>query len=213
MEQIENYFNRIAKEFDLHYTGEKSLFDKIINKIFREDVLRRRMEGTIDEIKEDIKGKSVLDIGTGPGHYSIILSKMGARVTASDISEEMIARAKENARKSDVKNIKFITGNFLNSKLDKKYDYSLAIGFADYTGKMELERLLLNMKEITKKKFIVSFPKLFAFQTPIRKLWLYARNCPVYFYTKHDLAKLFKRLGLRYKFKDCDVNILAMLEK
>ena len=213
MERIENYFNRIAREFDLHYTGEKSFFDKIINKIFRENVLRVRMEATIDEIKEDIKGKTVLDIGAGPGHYSIILSKMGAKVTASDISEEMIARAKENAGKSGVKNISFIAEDFLNSMLDEKYDYSFAIGFADYTNRIELERLLLNMKEITRKKFIVSFPKLFSFQTPIRKFWLYARNCPVYFYTKHDLAKLFKRLGLRYRFKDCGVNILAVLEK
>ena len=213
MNKVENYFDRIAKEFDLHYKEEETFIDKIINEVFREKTLQRRMKYTIDEIKNDAKNKTVLDIGCGPGHYSVILSKMGAKVTAIDISKEMIQEAKKNSEKLNAKNIKFFVENFLNSNFKNKFDYSFAIGFADYTNKQELNILINNMKQITKKKFIISFPKLFTLQTPIRKTWLYFRNCPVYFYKKSDLIRLFKRHDLKYILKDCDANILAILEK
>src|SRR3989344_3579136 len=213
MNKVENYFGRIAKEFDLHYKEEETFIDKIINKVFRGKTLKKRMKYTIDEIKNDVKNKTVLDIGCGPGHYSIILSKMGAKVTAIDISKEMIQEAKKNAEKLNTKNIKFFVENFLNSNFKNKFDYSFAIGFADYTNKQELDLLINNMKQITKKKFIISFPRLFTLQTPIRKTWLYFRNCPVYFYKKSDLIRLFKMHNLKYKLKDSGANILAILEK
>lgn len=39
----------------------------------------------------------VLDIGTGPGFFAIILAKAGYQVTAVDYTEEMLSKAKENA--------------------------------------------------------------------------------------------------------------------
>ena len=43
------------------------------------------------------KGLRVLDIGTGPGFYAIILAKRGYQVTAVDYSEGMLEEAKQNA--------------------------------------------------------------------------------------------------------------------
>lgn len=42
----------------------------------------------------------ILDIGTGPGFYAIILSKRGYSVTAVDFSTEMLAQAAKNAGES-----------------------------------------------------------------------------------------------------------------
>ena len=39
----------------------------------------------------------VLDMGTGPGFYAIILAERGYRVTAVDFSENMLAEARKNA--------------------------------------------------------------------------------------------------------------------
>lgn len=44
--------------------------------------------------KENIR---ILDIGTGPGFYAIILAKRGYQVTAVDFSEEMLDQARKNA--------------------------------------------------------------------------------------------------------------------
>ena len=40
---------------------------------------------------------SVLDVGCGPGFFAVILTELGYRVTAVDLSEEMLAEARLNA--------------------------------------------------------------------------------------------------------------------
>lgn len=47
--------------------------------------------------KVERKRMRILDIGTGPGFFSIILSRAGYRVTAIDYTEEMLKKAKNNA--------------------------------------------------------------------------------------------------------------------
>ena len=39
----------------------------------------------------------ILDVGTGPGFFAVNLALAGHRVTALDVTEEMLARARENA--------------------------------------------------------------------------------------------------------------------
>lgn len=47
--------------------------------------------------RRDPKEIQVLDIGTGPGFFAIILARAGYQVTAVDYTEEMLRRARENA--------------------------------------------------------------------------------------------------------------------
>ncbi len=46
---------------------------------------------------EPDKNYKVLDIGTGPGFFSIILAKAGFTVTAIDVTENMLEEARQNA--------------------------------------------------------------------------------------------------------------------
>ena len=73
-----------------------------------------------------LKGKKpeetkVLDIGTGPGFFAIILAEAGYQVTAVDYTEEMLNKAKQNAgdlkdkikfRRMDAHNLEFDEGQF-----------------------------------------------------------------------------------------------------
>ena len=45
---------------------------------------------------------AVLDIGTGPGFFPIIMSKLGHRVTGVDSSVTMLDEAKENLKRNNV---------------------------------------------------------------------------------------------------------------
>lgn len=45
---------------------------------------------------------SVLDVGTGPGFFAIILAEMGYRVTGVDYTEAMLSQAKQNTGSLDI---------------------------------------------------------------------------------------------------------------
>jgi ubiquinone biosynthesis O-methyltransferase len=60
--------------------------------------LTERIEkAAILHLAGDLHGKRLLDLGCGDGTYSIAASKKGARVTGLDISESMLAAAKQRA--------------------------------------------------------------------------------------------------------------------
>ncbi len=58
-------------------------------KIWADYLTARFPEGRAEETR-------VLDIGTGPGFYAMILAQRGYRVTAVDFSEKMLAEARHN---------------------------------------------------------------------------------------------------------------------
>ena len=67
--------------------------------------LTERVETTLVlELVGDVRGKRVLDVGTGDGTYAIELAARGARVTAVDIEPDMLdaARARAAARGVEV---------------------------------------------------------------------------------------------------------------
>jgi ubiquinone/menaquinone biosynthesis C-methylase UbiE len=53
------------------------------------------------------KSAKILDVGCGPGKWSMFLAKKFGSVTAVDVSPEMILLAKENARKHGLRNVAF----------------------------------------------------------------------------------------------------------
>lgn len=73
----------------------------------------------------NIKGvKKALDLGGGPGTYSIEMAKKGISITLFD-TPETISIAKDIIKRSDQKNIEFIAGNFLIDDIGKEYDLIL----------------------------------------------------------------------------------------
>jgi len=73
----------------------------------------------------DLRGvKSALDLGGGPGTYSIELAKEGISVTLFDLPNT-VALAHERIRKSGVKNVTFRGGDFHFDDLGSGYDLAL----------------------------------------------------------------------------------------
>ncbi len=77
------------------------------------------------------QNSEVLDVGGGPGRYSIYLAGQGHSVTLFDLSENLVRQAEENARNAGVKIGQFIAGDVLelDSYLpDKSFDTVLCMG-------------------------------------------------------------------------------------
>ena len=54
-------------------------------------------EPEVDRALGDVKDLEVLDVGAGTGRHAVRVAQRGARVTAVDFSEEMLARARQKA--------------------------------------------------------------------------------------------------------------------
>ena len=80
---------------DREYTHER-LGDKFAQAISDYDT-QRRVTVLVNEFltPETVRGKHVLDVGTGLGHFAEALQRQGAKVTAVDIGEGMLQRVRD----------------------------------------------------------------------------------------------------------------------
>ena len=69
---------------------------------------------------------SVLDIGCGAGQYSIAMAKKFKHVTGIDLSSKMISEACKKAEQSQVDNVEFICGNWMQNIEENQYDVVFA---------------------------------------------------------------------------------------
>ncbi len=197
-ELVKKYFEETAKEFDEIYDNKGDIFKRIINKVFRKSMYER-IALTIQECVSG-NNKTVLDIGCGSGRIVFPLAEKGIKVTAIDYSPKMIELAKEHLRKYRAiknidSNIEFICGDFMKDfNSTELFDITLALGVFDYI-KNPLP-FLEKMERLTKEKMIASYPDKFAFQAPLRKIWLSTKKCPVYFYSKKDLETIYHSIGI-----------------
>ena len=196
--EVQVYFEEKAKAFDDIYDNRGGVITKLANAIFRGG-MTQRFNITMKYCGSG--KKKVLDIGCGAGRFAIPLAKKGMNVTGLDYSEEMIKMAKDYLKNYEFKinkklPIKYICCDFLtNFHSKEKFDITIAMGIFDYLK--EPLSFLKKMKDVTKGITISSFPKRYTFQMPIRKIWLWTKNCPVYFYTKKSIKKLYRDAGFK----------------
>jgi 2-polyprenyl-3-methyl-5-hydroxy-6-metoxy-1,4-benzoquinol methylase len=186
------FFSSYAHDFNAIYGNSNTFVNRWINRYLRAS-MRLRYEKTIEGCSP-IQGRTVLDIGCGPGHYSVALAKNGAaQVYGIDFADEMISIADKNAQSNGVEGrCKFERVDFLADPIPDKYDYTIAMGFMDYMPdpKKTVEKVL----SLTKSKAFFSFPAeggLLAWQRKLR----YKQRCPLFLYTEAQIRQLFS--GLR----------------
>ncbi len=200
--KVKEYFENIAEDFDSIYDNRGNILDRFINKVFRKGMYER-FTFTLQECGS-VEGKGILDIGCGSGRIAIVLAEMGAEVLGIDYSSKMIELATGylSRHKSNI-NAKFICCDFMEDfHSDKLFDITLALGVFDYIANPM--PFLKTMRRLTGEQIIASYPAKFALQMPIRKVWLWTRHCPVYFYTASQLTKMYESLDIK------ELKIIAM---
>jgi 2-polyprenyl-3-methyl-5-hydroxy-6-metoxy-1,4-benzoquinol methylase len=189
-EKVKTYFHKQAQRFDTIYEERKSLWQGIVDRIFRK-VVKDRFDLTFKKLGE-IKGKTILDVGCGSGRYALEFARRGAdRIVGIDFAQGMIDLAKNYADTlPDKGKCNFLCGDFMKQDFKEQFDYSVAMGLFDYLKNPS--DYLARIKDLTRGKIIASFPKRWTWRTPIRKIRLFLAKCQVYFYSKRDLEKLLK---------------------
>jgi len=189
-----DFFDSYAHDFSAIYGTSNSLPNRLINRLFRKSMMiryRKTVTGC-----DPVEGKSVIDIGCGPGHYGITLAKKGANhVLGLDFAPGMIDLARSNARAAGVDEIcEFVCDDFLNRIIDRTFDYAVLMGFMDYvTDPGEVIRKAL---EVTGSRAFFSFPAEGGFLAWQRKM-RYSRRCDLFLYTEEGLRNLFSGVGAR----------------
>jgi 2-polyprenyl-3-methyl-5-hydroxy-6-metoxy-1,4-benzoquinol methylase len=167
----------------------------MLDNVFRKDMYERYVF-TIKHC-EPIKDRTFLDVGCGNGLYSLELARKGARkVLGIDIAEVMIGLCKEASEKENLDQIcQFEQTDLLAYDGKEKFDVSFGIGLFDYIS--DPLPVLTKMRELSKDKAIMAFPRFWTWRAPVRKVRLNARGCDVYFYTRAKIKELLDQAGFK----------------
>ena len=102
-------------------------------------------------ISKNLNTGSFLDLGTGPGTQAVQLTKYNFGITATDISQNAIDKAKKLSNE-----VNFVVDNILDSKLsDKKFDFILDRGIFHIFGISQRPQYVKQIKRILKDNGIL----------------------------------------------------------
>ena len=124
----DQYFDLVARRAErepLQYiVGKQAFLD--LELAVREGVLIPRLDTEVVaekavELFKSKKGDNVLDLCCGAGPLTVALAKAGAKVTATDISQEACTLTKENAAANGAAKVEVMCGDLFEPVRKKKY--------------------------------------------------------------------------------------------
>ncbi len=166
-------FDKAAANYDNSFTHT------VIGKLQRKSVY-----AILSEILKQNTPENILEINCGTGEDAIWLAHQNFKVTATDISEEMIAVAKS---KTNLENLNFMVADINKLKHpfnDEKFDLVFSnFGGLNCLSKQELQSFFKNSSRLLTENGI-----LFLVIMPQNTLWE-----QFYFLAKADFKNIFRR--------------------
>ena len=199
------YWDKEASAFHAIYSHEKSEVSNLLDRVFRKDMYER-FAFTMEH-GAPCDGRSFLDVGCGSGLYSVEFAKRGSnRVVGIDIANDMLTLSRELAIREHVESqCSFIHSDLLEFESESPFDVCIGIGLFDYIR--DPLPVLKRMREMTKGKVVVSFPRVWTWRAPIRKVRLALRRCAVFFYRRGRIEGLMHLAG----FTRVDIHVVGKL--
>jgi ubiquinone/menaquinone biosynthesis C-methylase UbiE len=198
-QQVAEYWNKIANEFDAIYSGNKNPIARGLDRWLRRDIYQR-FEWVMSQ-SGDARGMKICDIGCGSGRFVTSLAKRGALVTGVDFAPEMLKLGAQLAEREEVADrCKFVLSDVLDWKTDEQFDLVIAIGFWDYVAD-PLPRLQV-IRRLTKTTFLSAWPRAATLRAAIRKVRLRVDGCPVYFWHLAQVDDYLQRAGFRVESRE-----------
>lgn len=148
-----NYFEQIWSRKNTDKSASQAFWDSRAEE-FNQRVYTGEGEERLNKIIELLTSKgmltgegNILDIGCGPGKYAVEFAKRAKSVTGVDISQRMIACAKENAAIKGLSNTEFKAADWEELDIDylgwdKKFDLVVAAMCPAINNKAALEKMV-----------------------------------------------------------------------
>jgi 2-polyprenyl-3-methyl-5-hydroxy-6-metoxy-1,4-benzoquinol methylase len=187
-ERTQDFFHQYAGDFDAIYSNRNGLFNGVVNNLFRKS-MKLRFGKSIEGCRP-VEGKTVLDVGCGPGHYSITLAQRGAaHVTGIDFADGMLKIAEQHAERAGVgSKCEFKVADFSKFTASQPFDYVIVMGFMDYMA--DPKQIVQRVISLTRSKAFLSFPSAGGFLAWQRRL-RYKKRCDLFLYERAELDRLF----------------------
>jgi SAM-dependent methyltransferase len=207
--QTSQFFDGYAADFDAIYGSDNGPVERIANRLFRRAMLVR-YEKTLAGC-QPAAGCSVIDIGCGPGHYSVALARAGAeRVLGLDFAAGMLKIARERAEAQGVaQRCSFELGDFLTYPISERFDYAIVMGFMDYVS--DPRPVIDRVHAIVRKRAFFSFPKAggpLAWQ----RQWRYRNRCDLFLYRHEQIHNLLSRTGAPFSIESIGRDFFVTFE-
>jgi len=103
----------------------------------------------------NISGKSVCDCGCGVGSLAIPLAQMGAKISASDISDSMADEASRRAQELGIKDAKFYTSDL--ESVTGTYDTVTCVDVAIHYPSDQMAEMVGHLCSLSSDRVIFSF--------------------------------------------------------
>lgn len=207
--KVRDHFDDDAVRFDAIYEQKKGITASFIDNFWR-GVVQKRLELNVEKLKP-FEGKTVLDVGCGSGRFCLEYAKNNAKhVVGVDFAAAMIEIANQLAKQMNVeKQCEFRVGAFPEVVAGETFDYSTANGFFDYIE--DPVAIISAMREVTKEKMILSFPKAFEWRVPVRRVRFWMKGTPLFLYTKKQTEDILRAAGVeKYDWINLDRDYLII---
>jgi len=148
-----NYFGLYAKDYLTARWNPESEKDPFA-------LQRRKCREDIIKFIKDKNLKTVLDVGCGTGRIALPLALEGIKVTAVDISEEILSVARNKAKEFNVEDtITFEVGNAENIKHSpNSFDAVCCVEVLEHIRKPQ--EAIRNLLKVAKKYCILTIPEI-----------------------------------------------------
>lgn len=212
-EKVRDHFHDDAYRFDAIYDEKKGPFARFVDNYWR-GVVQKRLEINVEKLKP-FAGKRILDVGCGSGRFCNAFAHNGAeKVIGIDFAEAMIDIANKLAAAEGVAKIcEYRVGKFPEAVRSDEgpFDACTANGFFDYTD--EPVPLIARMRELTRGKLILSFPKAVEWRVPVRRVRFWLKGTPLFLYREEQVREILKKAGVEnFEFIHLDRDYLVVAD-